>query len=71
MWEAHIIDTRKFGEASALMDGFVHIIPSSTLHKHWVALDCWCDPRVLWMEGAGTCLISHRHLKVPEHIHGS
>ena len=70
MWEATIIDTRQFGDASQLMDGFIHILPRSACHKHWVAIDCWCEPRVLWSESGGTCIVSHRHLKLPEHIHG-
>lgn len=53
-----------------MMDGFVHIIPLSALHKHWLATDCWCDPRVVWPEDGETIVVSHRHLKAPEVVHG-
>lgn len=69
-WKASYIDTRMFGDMSALMDGFIHIVPTSSIHKHWIAIDCWCDPRLIWSEEGGTIIVSHRHLKAPENVYG-
>jgi hypothetical protein len=68
MWEAHIIDTRDQGAMSLLMDGFIHIVPRVAVYNHVLNIKCWCDPRILWLEEAGTCLVSHKHLKAPRHV---
>ncbi len=69
MWDKAIIDTRRFGDASALMDGFVHFIPVTTPHKHWVSIECWCEPRLTWPKDGVTVFVSHRHLRVPKDLH--
>jgi len=70
MWPANIIDTRKLGPMAPMMDGFVHIIPTAAVHKHWLASDCWCEPRLVWPENGETVVVSHRHMKAPEVQHG-
>jgi hypothetical protein len=51
------IDTRKFGDR---YDGFVHIVPRAMAQIHELCLDCWCDTKAIWLEDAGTVLVSHR-----------
>ena len=66
MWETVIVDTRRFGAMAEFMDGFVHIVPRRAFNDHWVQMDCWCDPRVVWSEEGGTLLVSHKHRKPPK-----
>jgi hypothetical protein len=70
MRPANIIDTRRLGDISPMLDGFVHVIPSATMHKHWLAIDCWCEPAAVWSEPGETVVVSHRHPKPKEAVSG-
>lgn len=65
MWEAEIIDTRKMGDVSFLLDGFVHVVPKRSYGVHCLSSQCWCEPRLVWPEDGETIVVSHRHLKAP------
>ncbi len=56
-----MIDTRKLGRSRAsIFDGFVHLVPRWSQSLHTIDVRCWCDPKLLWLEDAGTVLVSHR-----------
>ena len=70
MWDSILIDTRKLGAISALMDGFLHIIPQRTADMHCLNTQCWCDPRLVWPENGDTVIVSHKHKRPPELLNG-
>lgn len=53
------VDTRQMDTIEPFVDGFIHLLPSLTMKKHWVQMDCWCDPSVFWGVDWGTCVVRH------------
>jgi len=68
-----VLDTRQMTPAMQhLVDGYVHVMPQRSMHKHWVQHDCWCEPVSYWSVDAETVVVKHRR-KVPkamEHVDG-
>lgn len=55
------VDTRKLGSVDdRRLDGFVHVVPRETSALHVIAIQCWCDPRLVWPEDGSTFIVSHK-----------
>lgn len=54
------VDTRNLDSIQSLVDGFVHVLPRSMAHKHWMEITCWCEPVAMWHPQLGTMVIYHR-----------
>ena len=56
------VDTRHHTQGGrCLFDGFIHLIPRARAPLHEITMNCWCEPKMSWLEEAGTILISHRN----------
>lgn len=54
-----IIDTRKLGAVSQMLDGFVHVLPGKPKDVHLLTMNCWCDPKMTWPKDGDTCVVKH------------
>jgi hypothetical protein len=60
------VDTRRLNDGKRCQfDGFVHLLPKAMYTIHEVHMRCWCDPKISWLDEAGTILVSHKN-KRPE-----
>lgn len=62
------VDTRRLDTIQGIVDGFIHIMPRRTMHKHWVQLGCWCEPEAYWWTDAGTIVVGHKPKKYPNDL---
>jgi hypothetical protein len=57
----HRVDTRELGGSrNCYLDGFLHIVPYSTMVIHQIDIRCWCNPKVRWPDSGHTLIVSHR-----------
>jgi hypothetical protein len=56
-----LVDTRQMDHLRTIVDGYIHVVPEPTMHKHWVQSDCWCDPVVHWDHVRGVPIVRHNY----------